>query len=352
MERLQMVSDRLGSVPRQEVFALIREVSAADPQNFANWLRLGSVYVQLGKDSGRTSYYDEADHCYGMAVVLRPDYHLSYFYRGLLGLDRKDFARARADFDRVIELHPDLAVAFLNRALARIGLKDFRGAVDDLTRCLDFKDAPTQALFLRARARAGLGDTEGAARDRAEALRRPPNDPVSWVVRGLARLPADPHGALADFDAALALNPRFDAALQNRANVLSERLGRPEDAIRALDTALEHHPGYVKALAGRGVLLARLGRRDAALRDAQSVLAIDDGALTVYQAACIYALTARQDPADRREALRLLAEAVRKDGSWLAVARQDHDLDPVRGQPEFRDLLQALDVVVGTGAKH
>ena len=89
-------------------------------------------------------------------------------------------------------------------------------------------------------------------------------------MRGLARLPGDPHGALADFDAALALNPRSQSALQNKANVLSEHLGRTEEAIRVLDTAIEHHPDYVKALAGRGVLLARLGRREAALRDAQA----------------------------------------------------------------------------------
>jgi hypothetical protein len=33
----------------------------------------------------------------------------------------------------------------------------------------------------------------------------------------------------------------------------------------------------------------------------------------------------------------------------LAVARQDRDLDPIRGQPGFRNLLQALDVVLRAG---
>ena len=35
--------------------------------------------------------------------------------------------------------------------------------------------------------------------DRAEGLRRQPADELSWVSRGLARLPGDPKGALADF---------------------------------------------------------------------------------------------------------------------------------------------------------
>jgi hypothetical protein len=71
--------------------------------------------------------------------------------------------------------------------------------------------------------------------------------------------------------------------------------------------------------------------------------------LTVYQAACILALTSKTEPADCPEALRLVAEAVRKDGSWLAVARKDSDLDPLRDHPEFRDLLQSLDVVLRAG---
>jgi tetratricopeptide (TPR) repeat protein len=169
-------------------------------------------------------------------------------------------------------------------------------------------------------------------------------------MRGLAKLSADPRGALSDFDAALALNPRFDAALQNKASVLSEHLGRTEEAVQVLDTALRYHPGYVKSLAGRAVLLARLGRREPALRDAKAVLSLDNDPQTVYQAACAYALTSKFEPTDRLEALRLLTEAVRKDGSWLAVARRDPDFEPVRNQPEFRDLVKALQAVVQSGA--
>jgi eukaryotic-like serine/threonine-protein kinase len=348
-ERLLNFSDRIGQIPRREALSFLQEVSRSDPQYFANWLRLGNLYVEFARLSNQTSYLDEAEHCYGVGIAMRPDIYWAYLNRGLLYLDLKNYLHAREDFDEVIKRRPDLAMAFINRALARLGMGDAQGAVDDLTRALEFKDAPTQALFIRARARTAIGDKQGAASDREEGLRREPNDPVSWVVRGLAKLPADPRGALADFDAALALNPSYDRALQNKANVLSEHLGRTEDAVRVLDTAVAKHPGYLKALAGRGVLLARLGQTEAAMRDAQAVLALDDGALTVYQAACIYALISKQRPAAQAEALRLLAVAIRKDGSWLAIARQDPDLAPIRDQPEFRDLLQALQVVVRAG---
>src|SRR5262249_33649442 len=159
----------------------------------------------------------------------------------------------------------DLVEAYINRALAEIEIRDFSGAVADLTRALERPDAPVRTWFIRARAREGLGDREAAGRDRAEALRRQPNDELSWVVPGLARPRAAPRCGLPDCDAALGLNPRSKAALQNKAHVRAERLGRTEEAIQALSTALLHSPAHVEPLAARGVSHARLGRRDPAL---------------------------------------------------------------------------------------
>jgi tetratricopeptide (TPR) repeat protein len=250
-----------------------------------------------------------------------------------------------------------MITAYINRALARMGVGDFSGAIADLDRALEHADAPVRALFLRALARERSGDREGAARDRAEGLRRRPNDELSWVARGVARLKDDPNGALADFDAALAINPRSRPALEDKALVLAEHLGRPEEAIAVYDTTLLHHPDDAKAVGPRGVYHARLGHRDAALADARAALALADQALTVedqaftiYQVAGIYALTSRQQPDDRREALRLLALALRKDPSWLRALPDDHDFDPIRDRPEFRDLLRALAVVDQAGA--
>src|SRR5207302_698991 len=156
-----------------------------------------------------------------------------------------------------------------------------------------------------------LGDKDGAKADRAAGLRERPADELSWVARGLARLAADPPGALADFEEALMLNPRSQSALQNKAHVLG-KLGRTAEAVQALDAAVALYPDFVPARSGRGVLLARLGEREAALRDAREALRRDTKAATLYQAAGIYALTSQQQPDDRREAFRLLAAALRQ----------------------------------------
>jgi tetratricopeptide (TPR) repeat protein len=141
------------------------------------------------------------------------------------------------------------------------------------------------------------------------------------------------------------LNPRSKPALQDKAHVLAEKLGRTEEAIESLTAALRHHPDYVDALAARGVYHARLGHRDLALADARAALALSDRAGTIYQVAGIYALTSKQRADDRREALRLLASALRADPIWLRVVPEDRELDPIRDGPEFRDLLRAVTVV-------
>ena len=172
---------------------------------------------------------------------------------------------------------------------------------------------------------------------------------AKWIARGVARLPNDLPGALADFEKAARQNPRSLAALQNQAHVLS-RMGRNEAALRILDQVIELYPDYVPARAGRGVLRARLQQRKAAHQDADDALARDFGAATQYQVAGIFALTSRQDPVDRAEALRYLSSALRK-GFGFDLLEQDKDLDPIRDRPEFRQLVNAARALQVPAAK-
>ena len=94
------------------------------------------------------------------------------------------------------------------------------------------------------------------------------------------------------------------------------------------------------ARAGRAVLLARAGKRDAAHRDAKDALLRDTRPPNQYQLAGVYALTSRTHPEDRPEALRLLAGALR-GGFGLQYVDADADLNPVRAEPEFQRLVAA-----------
>src|SRR5262249_25533504 len=149
-------------------------------------------------------------------------------------------------------------------------------ALADLDRALAEPDCPPRAYFIRSNAYQALGQAEAAARDRAEGLRRRPSDDLGWTARGFARhQEGDPLGALDDFEEALKCNPASLDALRNKAAVLSETLNRVEEAIRVFDRIIAMYPRADLAWNGRGILLARLGRRDEAIRDARKSLELE-----------------------------------------------------------------------------
>jgi serine/threonine protein kinase/Tfp pilus assembly protein PilF len=318
----------------RQALPLWQEASFRDPQNVWTWYGLGNCYDRLGRPA-------QAAECYSACVALNPTFHGWYFRRGLAHLEQGQHPLAGADFDQAIRLRPGHGEAYVNRAVARLNDNHGAEAVEDLTRALELGVPAARVQLIRAQAREKAGDRAGAERDRAEALRGAPADEAAWVARGVARVAGAPADALADFDRALDKDPRYLPALENRAHVLAERLGRTEDAVRALDRAIILYPECGRARAARGVLLARLGKREAALQDARGALAVDDSPATLYQVAGVYALTSRQKADDRRETFPLLAAALRQ-GFGYDLIGTDRDLDPIRDDPRFRQLLEAV----------
>jgi tetratricopeptide (TPR) repeat protein len=217
----------------------------------------------------------------------------------------------------------------------------YKGAVADFGRALELGASPTNVHFLRSRAHTLAGDAAAAKADLDEGMRRKPADEQGWVARGLARLPGDTAGAIADFDEALKLNPRSKPARQNKAYVLFELLNKLPESIAVLDGVLKDYPTYLPSLGGRGVLLARLGKRAEALADAAACEKLSRRAETLYQVAGIYALTSRAVADDRRQAYRLLADALSERGYGLDLIDRDGDLDPIREQEEFNRVVAA-----------
>ena len=311
----------------------LQEASRRQGDNFSVWLILGNCYSELGKRM-------EAIECYDMAGALWPESPWPPLCRGLAFLELGDDRRAHAAFDEVIRLRPDLAEPYYNRALAKYRLGDLRGATSRPDPPPEGPKPPLRAYLLRAKVRDRQGDREGARRDREAGLRGEPRDERDLTARGLARQPRDPRAALADYERALELNPRYLSALQDKANVLAEDLGRTEEAIATLDRAVTLYPDYVPARAGRGVLLARLGRREAAHADARESLA--EGFDTDHRLSGRRHLRADVAPGPRRPPGSLpIAGIGPEPGIRPGPDRQDRDLDAIRDQPEFRTLVEA-----------
>jgi tetratricopeptide (TPR) repeat protein len=317
----------------REALPLLEDATRREPQNFWAWFDLGLCHDGLFQ-------YADAVACYNTCQALWPRPQGVAFRRGVAELQLRRFAAARADFDQVLAAHPDFPEGYINRGLASLGLDRPAEALADLDKALGLGTVHTRAFFIRARIKDRLGDADGARRDREEGLRRPPNDERGWTTRALARLPGDPAAALADVEQALALNPQFLEGLQNKAHVLAEFLHRTDEAVAVLDRLIELYPDYVPARAGRGVLLARLGKRAAAHADAEQSLFRDTQASTLYQVAGVYALTSREVATDRLRAFELLSAALRQ-GYGFDLIDTDPDLAPIRELPEFQRLVAA-----------
>jgi serine/threonine protein kinase/Flp pilus assembly protein TadD len=311
----------------------LRQAIRLYPQDPFVYYALGNCELVMGRPEQAEAHLDTS-------IALWPRFYRSYYLRAGANAERKNYEAALADFDESIRLRPDFLPTYADRAQTRAAVGDHDGALADLSRAIEGGDQPTRLYFIRARVRQDAGDSEGALRDQQEGLTRRPNDELSWVARGLARLPQSPDGALADFDEALKLDPKCISALEAKASVLSEQLGRTEDAIRVLDDAVRFHPDYPPVRSGRGVLLARLGRRDPALADARASLRLEHQPEVTYQVGGIYALTSREHPADRAKAFQLLKTAF-EQGFGLELVDQDPELAAIRSLPEFREIVEA-----------
>lgn len=316
----------------QDALPLLSEAGRLQPHDFMVWYTLGICHDAVGQD-------EAAAACYTTCIALMPKLFSPYEKRGQAYLRMQRYDQALLDVEKVMELQPKRAEVYMDRALARQALKDNQGAIDDLGRALELDGPAARIYLMRARIRELAGDKAGAAVDRDAGLRAEPTDAQSWLDRGITRLNnGDPQAALADFGKALELNPRSLEALQNQASILSERLGRTAEAIQTLNRLVLLYPDYVPARAGRGVLLARQGRRDEALADAEACLLRDTKPPTLYQVAGIYALTSRQEFNDRFQALQLLSSALQR-GYGRELVPIDTDLDPIRNLPEFQAIV-------------
>jgi eukaryotic-like serine/threonine-protein kinase len=317
----------------RQAIDLLEKATRKDPRNFSAWFVLGNCYYELGRNG-------DAVACFNTCIGLRPSFPWAWFNRGLAHLRLHHPKQACEDFDEVIDRDANSTDAYLNRAVAREEMAQFEEARNDLNRAMEVGLGNCRIYLRLTQICAKLGDKDGAKENLTRCLQAVPNDEYDWIARGLAKRDEDPKGAIADFDQALALNPRSFEGLQNKAALLSDKFGKDADALEVLDEAVRLYPDSVLARGGRGILLARQGKRNPALADAREALVLDPSPLTLYQVAGIFALTSKLNADDRVQGLHLLSAALRA-GTGLEWVDDDHDLDPLREDAEFKRVVTA-----------
>jgi tetratricopeptide (TPR) repeat protein len=233
-----------------------------------------------------------------------------------------------------------LAHACLGRAEALQGLRDLAGALDDLNEAVGLVEGFTEALVLRAEVRKAVGDRAGAERDLRLVIRFEPSDAHGWVLRAQAR-PGDRKSALADLDQALKIDRYCREALLEKARLLTQWPGHEQDALNVLNKLVFASDNAGPDLARRARHLAQLKERTAAHLDVDDFLENAPTPALHYEAACVFALTSRQVPADRERALQQLKLALRGGYGFQRLTR-DPDLAALDQEPEFHQLVAAV----------
>jgi serine/threonine protein kinase len=289
------------------------------------------------------------------------------------------FLRARAIEQEVAEKcqgRPADAIEVKVQDECKRLLKD--EAIRDLSDAIQVRSNDPAIFFLRAKICKMLGDDKQADEDLATVLGVQPPDAEGWAFRGRARLidlerleeqarrkdakksaaakaeltkldrPRLVEDALKDFASALEMDPRSLSALYQMGRVLAELARRPEDALKTFNNIVTLYPDFLDARAERGLLRARRLELVPAYADAIACLDQDPSPRRYYQAARIYALTAKQKspkrPSDRPPALKLLSFALRNGYGWERFETEP-DFAAIRDDAEFKILVQSAPVL-------
>lgn len=166
----------------------------------------------------------------------------------------------------------------IKNAEAAIEKKDFDGALKILNGVLAKQPANDAALTQRARVYFFQNKLAESFAETEKILAANPKNADALNLRGILKreLKKDYNGALADFTAALAVNPNFFKALFNRADLLlaAERL---EQAFADANKAVEIVPDNALAWLTRGKTYYYLKKYPEALPDLNKAISLDSG---------------------------------------------------------------------------
>jgi len=171
---------------------------------------------------------------------------------------------------------------YLAQAKALLGKK---GREQEVIRLADKVLAISQsavAYFYRARAKWELGNNQGSKADYNQAIAINPRYAAAYNNRGTVKWDlGDKQGAIADYNQAIAIDPRGADAYGNRGSVKYE-LGDKQGAIADYNQAIAINPQNAQLYYNRGLLMYNLGDNRGAIADYSLALAVDPQYIDAY----------------------------------------------------------------------
>ena len=211
---------------------------------------------------------------YTKAIELKPHSFDAHYYRGTFEDWQKDYVGALADYDKALEVKPNDVATLHMRARLYQHLGDYQRALAD-REALVRLDPWEQRLLDRAGAYLAVGDYDRALAD-FDAYEKRPHDPAVLGGRaGAFEGEGDYARALAEYNEAISIAPGIVGLYDGRAWTYY-KLGKLQEGLADVDNILSH--GWKTAAATyctRGHILEALGRKQEAIADLRTALAFD-----------------------------------------------------------------------------
>jgi TolB-like protein/Flp pilus assembly protein TadD len=278
------------------------------------------------------------------AIDLDPNFALAYTARArtlvefgaffMIDATHETFSKAKVDATRAVTLEPDLGEAHAALAEAlEIGFLDFAGAGIEYERAIALSPGSERVLRAYSRFAGNMGHIDVGVTTAKRCVELDPLNVQAYRALGEAyenarRFP----DALAAFEAAVTLNPTHATEAYQRAGRIHYLMGH----IQKAKAACEAEPDVYHLQACMPLIYEKLGQHEAA-RAALAIAMETQKEYSSYQWAQVYAQWGQPD-----KAIDWLEKGVAVLDPGVESMKVDPFLDPVRGEPRFQALQQAL----------
>lgn len=245
----------------------LNQAVLVDPENFEALQARGLIYLADGEYAKA-----EAD----FAKVLESNANsleaLVASSEALTNLDK--FDEALKQLDKVLELKPDAPMAYVLRSRVRSMKEDYAGALEDISKALEFQPEDLSSLLTRARLYMIQEDAEKARADVDKVLELQPGLPQAILLRSVLFAADGKFGeAIRDMEQLVAIDPEnVEFRMQLARYCAGDE--RPRRAIEIYTELIEEDPSNWQALRGRGDSLLSVGKHAEAIADYEAALKI------------------------------------------------------------------------------
>ncbi|MEQ6119782.1 tetratricopeptide repeat protein [Reichenbachiella sp. MALMAid0571] len=244
---------------------------------------------------------------YETVILIDPEYPSSYFKRGLIYHQQKNYKAAIADFTLLLEGEQFK----VTKGIIFKGVQQNEGGLATFSGITTMNQMKSDVFNARALSYVQLNETDKALLDFENAIKENSNDPNYFVNRGLLKLSLqDTVIAKADFISALEIKPGFKPAIYNLSKISTEKerdglkkelyadnessvifsqmayekflSGEYKKALLYYDSALFWMPKNADDLMNRGIVKLKLKQTKSAIRDFDKSIALDKSLIRNY----------------------------------------------------------------------